>query len=303
MFVFIENQKEAVIIYSLIALISDWNLKMFVGKFIKYLIFLAVFCMNFDANAKTEYLTIDGDHGKLSALLQTPNGANKYPVVMILHGFMANKSFPLFPKIADNLEKAGIASIRFDFNAHGQSEGKFVDMTVPNEIEDAKKVFNYLQKLPEVTSISVVGHSQGGLVAGLLAGELGKDKIESVCLLAPASFLQEAARKGNLFGISYDLEKLPDYITLYNGNRLGKEYIETMRNLPIYEMTKEYTGPVYIINGRDDKLVPYKYAEEYDENYQNSKLEILDGFDHNFNPDMTYVANLVSNWFISVLNK
>lgn len=33
--------------------------------------------------------------------------------------------------IANHLQEAGIASIRFDFNGCGQSEGRFEDMTVP----------------------------------------------------------------------------------------------------------------------------------------------------------------------------
>ena len=78
--------------------------------------------------AKTKSFTIDGANGKLSAVLQYPD-ATEYPLVVIFHGFTAEKEMPLLKQIADNLEKKNIASIRFDFNGHGQSEGEFQDMT------------------------------------------------------------------------------------------------------------------------------------------------------------------------------
>ena len=36
-------------------------------------------------------------------------------------------------------------------------------MTVLNEIEDAKAVYDYAGKLPGVTGIALAGHSQGGV--------------------------------------------------------------------------------------------------------------------------------------------
>lgn len=59
---------------------------------------------------------------------------------------------------------------------HGQSDGDFRDMTVLNEIEDAKKVFEYARRLPNVTSVSIAVHSQGGVVASMVAGELRREK-------------------------------------------------------------------------------------------------------------------------------
>ena len=144
-------------------------------KFVLLVALLAVSLITLipSANAKTQQgIMIDGDHGKLAAIIQTPDGRSQYPMVIICHGFTSQKEYVLLKELADDLEAAGIASIRFDFNGHGESEGRFQDMTVRNEIEDAKKVFDYVRKLPEVTTISIAGHSQGGVVASMVAGEL-----------------------------------------------------------------------------------------------------------------------------------
>ena len=95
----------------------------------------------------TERLTIDGAKGKLAAIIQKPVLAQgqRCPMVMLCHGFSGRKDGPMFELIADTLMMHGIASIRFDFNGHGDSEGDFVDMTVPNEIEDAMKVYEYVR--------------------------------------------------------------------------------------------------------------------------------------------------------------
>ena len=122
------------------------------------------------ANAATQTLKVDGDHGKLAAVIQRPDGQKQYPMVMLLHGFTSRKDTPLLTTLANKLEAKGIASIRFDFNGHGESEGRFQDMTVLNEIEDAKKVYAYVRLLPDVTNISIAGHSQGGVVTSMTAG-------------------------------------------------------------------------------------------------------------------------------------
>ena len=114
-------------------------------------------------------VTIQGDHGRLSAIIQKPSGTSRkrIPLVVICHGFTGNKEGALLNILADSLEAHGIASLRFDFNGHGQSEGRFEDMTVPNEIEDAQRVVAYAHSLPWVGPVILAGHSQGGVVAAM----------------------------------------------------------------------------------------------------------------------------------------
>ena len=95
------------------------------------------------------------------------------PLVIMCHGFGGRMdAFPggYFQLWSDALTAAGLATLRFDFNGHGDSEGRFRDMTVYNEIEDAAAVLQYAMTLPDVTEIYLLGHSQGGVVAGMLAG-------------------------------------------------------------------------------------------------------------------------------------
>ena len=255
----------------------------------KNIITLVLVCMALIHSVKaqqTEDLTLQGSKGKLAAILQTPKveKGKKVRMVIICHGFGSNKDRPLLRTIANHLQEAGIASIRFDFNGCGKSEGRCQDMTVLNEIEDAKKVIDYAEKLPWVSGISIVGHSQGGVVASMVAGQL-KKSIKSVALCAPAAVLRDDALRGTTQGATYDPHHIPEYIDLPRGLRMGHDYIATAQTLPIYETAKEYKGAVLVIHGTWDVVVPYTYGERYHEGYKNSRLILLPQVDHSFSTE------------------
>lgn len=244
------------------------------------------------AQAQTEKVTIDGDHGKLQAEIHKPTlkQGERVPMVVLCHGFMGNMQSDLLIKIAELLQERGIASIRFDFNGHGQSEGRFQDMTVLNEIVDAKKVIEYVTALPYVGSVAIAGHSQGGVVAAMTAGELGAEKIKSVVLLAPAAVLRDDAIRGSTMGATYDPFNLGEYVELFRGMRLGAEYIRTAFSMPIYETSAGYKGPALIIHGTGDRVVPYTYGERFHQIWEGSELIILDRADHGFSKQIDEVA-------------
>ena len=242
-------------------------------KKIFLLIVSIVFVFGCTLKPVQQKFTIDGDHGKLSVILDFPGNNKNYPLVMILHGFNASKDMPLITELAKKLQAKGIATVRFDFNGHGESEGSFLDMTAINEIEDTKKVYEYVSKLPQVKSVSLVGHSLGGVVAAMFAGEFGTDKIKTLVLMAPAGELKNDTLKGDLFGVKYDPQNIPEYIVLSNGLKVGKPFLQTSQTLPIYETSKKYTGPVLIIHSKDDQLVPYSYGVQFEENFKNAELK------------------------------
>ncbi|MBQ5618644.1 MAG: alpha/beta fold hydrolase [Alistipes sp.] len=255
------------------------------------------------AQAQTQTVTIDGDHGKLHAVIHKPElkDGERCPMVLLCHGFMGNKEGALEKQIAALLQAQGIASIRFDFNGHGQSEGRFQDMTVPNEIVDAKKVIEYVSNLPYVESVAITGHSQGGVVAAMTAGDLGAEKIKAVVLLAPAAVLRDDAIRGSTMGATYDPFNLGEYVELFRGMRLGAEYIRTAFSLPIYETAAKYQGPALIIHGTGDRVVPYTYGERFHQIWDGSELVIIDKADHGFSQQIEQVAGKSAEFLSKVL--
>ena len=262
---------------------------------------------SYQAAQKGEVVFIDGHHGRLKALIQKPElqQGEKCPMVIFCHGFSGTKDGPLFELVADSLQAHGIASIRFDFNGHGESEGEFKDMTVPNEIEDAKKVVEYVRDLKYVSTIAIGGHSQGGVVAAMTAGqlseELGEPAFKAVALMAPAAVLRDDAIRGSTMGKQYDPFDPGEYVELWGGLKLGGEYIRTSFSLPIYETAAKYQGPALIIHGNGDRVVPYTYGERFHQIWPKSELVIQEYFDHGFSQNVYRTTDIVSDYLIKQL--
>lgn len=256
------------------------------------------------AHATTESVTLQGSQGTLSAIIQKPTlkEGKTCPMVILMHGFGGRKEGPMFEGIADALEKQGIASIRFDFNGHGNSEGAFQNMTVPNEIEDAMCVYDYAAALPYVKGIALLGHSQGGVVASMTAGKLGK-KIKAVVLMAPAAVLRDDAIRGNTFGKIYNAQNPPEYVELFGNIKLGRDYILSAQTLPIYETAFQYKGDVCVIHGLADRIVPYTYGERYAQGYKHSTLHLLENEDHGFSHNLAEAVNLAVGYLTGKLKK
>ena len=256
---------------------------------------------------KGETVFIDGDHGKLKGIIQKPElkQDEKCPMVIFCHGFSGRKDGPMFELIADTLQAHGIASIRFDFNGHGESEGEFKDMTVPNEIVDAKKVVEYVRDLKYVSSLAIAGHSQGGVVAAMTAGqlseEMGHPAFKAVALMAPAAVLREDAIRGSTMGKQYDPFDPGEYVELWGGLKLGAKYIRTAFNLPIYETAAKYQGDAIIVHGNADRVVPYTYGERFHQIWPKSQLVIQEYFDHGFSQNIYRSTDIVADYLIKKL--
>ncbi len=251
----------------------------------------------------TEKVTIQGHHGLLVAEVQTPSVMKKKcPIVILCHGFGGSRNNYLMNSLADSLEAHGISSIRFDFNGHGQSEGTFEQMTVPNEIEDARRVYEWVKADGRFGRIGIVGHSQGGVVTAMLAGELGHKALKGgVVLLAPAAVLRDDAIRGQIGGessIKGDPLDPPEFVEVW-GHRLGREYVTTAFRLPIYETAAGYKGPACIIHGTADRVVPYTYGLRFHQLWRGSEYHQLERFDHGFGPEPLEAVKLALKFLVS----
>lgn len=228
-----------------------------------------------DISLKRDGLTLRGE--LLKADLE------KSPVAVIFHGLMSHRNDNMFCKIAEALLERGISVVKFDFNGHGESDGDFSDMNVYSEILDASKIIDYVRQLDFVTDIYIVGHSQGALVGGMIAGYY-REYIKKLVMLAPAATIKDDALKGSCFGIPYDMYNIPEYITMINDERkkfnVGAMYFRTAKTLPIYETTSMFEGETLIIHGTKDEAVGVIGSKRYADHLKNITIELLEGENH-----------------------
>lgn len=247
--------------------------------------------------SRPEY-EVFGPHGGIAMNLTLPRAfdpaKSKCPIVILMHGFMSKKDAYPIPAIAEALAREGIASIRFDFDAHGRSEGRFIDMTISSEIADAKAVLDYARSLPYVTKVALLGHSQGGVVAGMLAGQLEDtpDRPECLVQLAPAAVLKDDAIAGKCMFSKYDAANPPEYVNVMF-HKLGRKFILEAQKLPIFETSAKYGGKVLLIHGEKDKIVPVSYSRRYHEVYPSSELRLLKEEGHMLSGDKQALIQMV----------
>ena len=206
------------------------------------------------------------------------------PLVLMLHGFGGRMdAFPggWFQEWSDALTAAGFATLRFDFNGHGHSGGRFRDMTVFSEIEDAATFLQYAMTLPDVTEIHLLGHSQGGVVAGMLAG-CYHDVVKKLVMLVPAASLKTDAIQGQCMGTLYDPQHIPETVRV-GANRLGGLYFRMAQTLPIYEMTGRFQGDALAVVGGADAVVDAGCIRRYGDCMPRCRVVEKPTLDHGLN--------------------
>lgn len=136
----------------------------------------------------------DYDKITLAGTLTFPKKAGRYPAVVLLTGSgPQNRNEALFGHepfkvLADYLTNQGIVVLRYDDRGVGKSTGIFETSTIENFSKDAIAALAFLKKQKQVDArkIGVIGHSEGGLIAELLAGQGLPDLSFIVSLAGPA---------------------------------------------------------------------------------------------------------------------
>ena len=254
----------------------------------KQKLILSIFVLLCLLPAKAREYAVSGPEGGLAMKVALPEGFNpatdRCPMVLLMHGIFSSKDYNPMPSLAKALAQAGIASIRFDFDGHGKSEGRMQDMTVEKEIADALAIWEYAKSLPYVAQIGFLGHSQGGVIATMTAGRLaaaGSAVPAGVVLLAPGSVIKQACQGGKFFNARFDPANPPEFIRCWGTMKLGREYLLTTQQLDIYGITAAYQGPVLLLHGTKDTIVPMWCSEQYLETYgDRATLVKVDGENH-----------------------
>ena len=126
----------------------------------------------------------------LAGTLSLPRGAGPHPAVLLITGsgpqdrdefVMGHRPFLV---LADHLTRAGIAVLRVDDRGIGKSTGSFKDATTADFADDALAGVEFLKSRPDIDArrIGLVGHSEGGLVAPMVAA--GSRDVAFVVLIA-----------------------------------------------------------------------------------------------------------------------
>jgi len=155
----------------------------------------------------------------------------------------------------------GRSYIRFDYYGHGVSSGKFRDGTISRWAGDVVLVIDELTK----GDVILIGSSMGGW-ASLLAAIQRPDRVKALLLIAPApdftqkltwaEWSEEQHQTLERDGIVY----VPsDYDEPYE---YSAALMEDGKNNQILDAPIKFDGPVRILQGAKDPVVPWDYSRQ-----------------------------------------
>ena len=218
---------------------------------------------------------------KVYGQLHMPQGEGPFPVVVMASGFDAKFDFQM--DYVELLNEKGIAAVIFDFTGIGTtsySSGTAFDRTMPSNVADLNMVLDEALKWPELDSCKLFlwGHSFGGLVSAVVAGERGQD-IQGLILLEPSFFAPDLFRE--VFPEGAEIPFVMEYPL-----PVGREFAETIREYDIFESMEKYQGEVLIFQGtvhseEDLEEMDYYYGKAL-ETYPSARLLMIEGADHFF---------------------
>lgn len=111
--------------------------------------------------------TLDGLHlaGTLVMPREHPGGA----VVLVHGGGVTREEGGFFGRLADGLAAAGLASVRFDLRAHGESEGRQEELTLAAVLNDIRVMLAFARARVDTPNVTLLGASFGGGICAYYA--------------------------------------------------------------------------------------------------------------------------------------
>jgi len=150
-------------------------------------------CFSIPSASRIKFVNQKGDtlHGIL--ILPEQNAPSKIPIIIFLVG-SANSAFDknyrgfLKENLEDYLLEKGIGLCYFNKPGIGLSTGKWYSQSFQDRANDAKSCINYLKRLPSIDGdkMGIVGHSQGGWIAQMVASQFHKDIAFGISLSGPS---------------------------------------------------------------------------------------------------------------------
>ena len=215
------------------------------------------------------------DHLRIRGTVFLPTGKINLPAAIVCHEFMTNRLFSYPYAIA--LARSGYVAFCFDFCGGvllSSSDGSSRNMSVLSEIEDLRSVVTFVEGQKYVCDVPILlmGCSQGGLVAALIAAEM-REKIGGLILQYPALSIPDDARKGTMLWMKFDPQHIPEH--MHSGPmRLGECYVRDVITIDTFSAITKYTGKLLFIQGDKDKIATISNSQKATKAYKEAGAKV-----------------------------
>jgi len=229
----------------------------------------------FSEGNNMEVITIAGPNGSIYGEFQMPAGSSA-SLIILSHGFGGNHAFN--QDYADYFVSRGFATYSFDFCGGGMgsgSDGTMLEMSVLTEAADLNAIIDHFKSDSRFNCILLWGASQGGFVSAYVSAKR-PDDVKAAVLEFPAIVLQDDSEKRRR-----DDGSFPETSNVM-GLTISRKYDEDATSFDLYDLLPDYRGPVLILHGDKDPIVPLRYSERAAEIFPNAELIVFPGQGHGF---------------------
>jgi len=210
--------------------------------------------------------------------------------IISCHGLLATKDSPKYIFLAEELNRRGLSSIRFDFRGCGESDGRIENSHVTNRLRDLEVVMDYVKDDLGFDKVGLFGSSMGGFISILKATSSSMVKV-LVTLSAPYSMT-------DILDLHFSNSEMFEIDNIVLGTNFIKD-LKSRGNLTP-KLLKQIHSPTLIFHGNLDGVVPIDHAQRlYRELEIDKRIEIIPGGDHVFsNPfQLHWVIQTSADWF------
>ncbi len=237
---------------------------------------------------------------KLCGILSNPTSQKEKPVIILCHGFSTSKEGRTYIRLEEILNDKGISTFRFDFFGHGESEGKFEEITTVEAVDDIQNAIKLLEE-SGYKRIGLVGSSFGGMASIIAASKT--NALYVLALKSPVSDytalihsrvdeqdIKDWKEKGIIDVIGVDDE----------ARKLKYSFYEEAEKTKAYEAAQNIKIPALIVHGDEDETVPIGQSRKTASLIQSCRLEVIEGADHTYSDTSHFekMLDLISEFII-----
>lgn len=214
--------------------------------------------------------------------------AGKFPLIILCHGFTGDKTeWGRFPYTAEQLNKAGLDAIYFDFSGSGENSREPV--TLSQQIHDLEDVYAWAQN-QGYRQISTIGLSFGGLTSFM--AELPGRKC--LVLWAPALSMAKIIRNkatpilyklGKLLLKIKATQKIPTSIPDQAPLLIDRQFFHEIENVEVDSRLKQWKLPLLLVQGTLDEAARPEWNREAFSLIPNNginRMIMIEGATHDF---------------------
>lgn len=237
---------------------------------------------------------------KLCGILSNPTSLKDKPVIVLCHGFSTSKDGRTYVRLEEILNNSGISTLRFDFFGHGESEGKFEELTLSEAIDDIQKAIKLL-KDAGYTKIGLFGSSFGGMASIVTASDTHdlyvlalKSPVSDYLGILLARISEQELKDWKKDGVIHFTGTESEHL------KLNYSFFEDTTNISAYDMARKIKIPTLIVHGNKDETVPVEQSKKTADLIENCQLKIIEGGDHTYSKaqDFEKLLDLVSKFII-----